>query len=110
MLRNIFLFIYLFLSFFIFKSCNPSKNSIRVKLNDIDSVIRVVIPSHNCGCNWHDRKSNLYLPPLFKNNNYIWQAILVKSIDSVDVINDSKKVLQQLIKLDSRFSSLSRFF
>ncbi len=91
-------------------SCNTSKNSIQIKLNDIDSAIRVVIPSHNCGCNWQDRKSNIYISPVFKKYGYVWQSISIKNIDSVDVNKDSKKVYEQLKKLDNKFANLKRFF
>jgi hypothetical protein len=96
--------------FLLVSSCNTTKNSIQIKLNDIDSAIRVVIPSHNCGCNWQERKSNINIPTIFKKYNYVWQAIFIKSLDSVDVDNDSKKVLQQLIKLDNRFADVKRLF
>jgi hypothetical protein len=91
-------------------SCNTSKNSIQIKLNDIDSAIRVVIPSHNCGCNWQEKKSYLYLTPVFKIYGFSWQAIFIKNIDSVNVLDDSKKVFQELVKLDSRYTSFKRFF
>jgi hypothetical protein len=104
------LFTFIIFFFVTISSCNTSKNSIQIKLNDIDSAIRVVIPSHNCGCNWQEKKSNIYMLPILKKYGYAWQAIFVKNLDSVDVIKDSKKVLQQLIKLDNRYADFKRFF
>lgn len=101
---------FIILFFVTISSCSTSKNIIQIKLNDIDSAIRIVIPSHNCGCNWQERKSNISIPTIFKKYNYVWQSIFIKSIDSVDLNNDSKKVLQQLVKLDSRFVDVKRFF
>jgi hypothetical protein len=101
---------FIILFFVTISSCSTSKNSIQIKLNDIDSAIRIVIPSHNCGCNWQERKSNISIPTIFTKYNYVWQAIFIKSLDSVDVNNDSKKVLQQLIKLDKRFADVKRLF
>jgi hypothetical protein len=110
MKKNNIVYALIFIICAILFSCSTSKNSIQIKLNDIDSAIRVVIPSHNCGCNWQERKSNLYMIPFFKEYGYSWHTIFVKSIDSVDVIKDSKKVFQELIKLDGRYNNFKRFF
>ncbi len=109
-MKNTLLIIFAFVAMLSTYSCNTSKNSIKIKLNDIDSAIRIAIPSHNCGCNWQDRKSNIYMLPILKKYGYAWQAIFVKNLDSIDVINDSKKVFEQLKNLDNRYADFKRFF
>jgi hypothetical protein len=94
----------------IFSSCFSNRNTIKIKLNDIDSVIRIAIPTHNCGCNWQERKSKMFYPTILKKYGYAWQNIYVKNTDSVNFLTDSKNVYQELKKLDSRFGGYSRFF
>ena len=110
MTKNNILFSLIIFFFVIISSCNTSKNSIQIRLNDIDSAIRIVIPSHNCGCNWEDKKSDLRIPTTFKKFGYAWSTIFIKNIDSIDVNKDSKKVWEQLVKLDSRYINFKRFF
>ena len=94
----------------IHSSCSSSKNYSIVKLNDIDSVIRIVNPDHNCGCNWGDKTYKLNTGGSFSENNFLWQSIYVKNIDSTDILNDSKKIRDQLQKFEPAFGRYNRFF
>jgi hypothetical protein len=90
-------------------SCSPAKHSATVKLNDLDSVIRMVNPNHNCGCNWGDKTIKLYTGGTFSKYDYFWQSNYVKNIDSIDILNDSKKIKDQILKLEPSFSEYNRF-
>lgn len=91
-------------------SCSISKNTMQIKLRDIDSTIRTVIPKHNCGCDWQEKKSKIYVSPILKTYGFVSQTIYVKTIDSIDLTNDSKKVFKALEKLDKRFTNQKRYF
>ncbi len=109
MVKNIIvLLLFLFVIFHV--SCSPSKHTATVKLNDIDSVIRIVNVNHNCGCNWGDRTHKLYTGGSFSNNNYFWQSIYVKNIDSFDVSNGSRKIKEKILQLEPAFNEYNRFF
>ncbi len=91
-------------------SCSTANYSASVRLNDIDSVIRIVNPYHNCGCNWGDKKYKLYTGGTFSKYNYFWQANYVKNIDSINILNDSKNIKDQILKLEPAFNEYNRFF
>lgn len=106
--NNCFLLVIIFVV--ILSSCATSKNITFVKLNDIDSVIRIVNPDHNCGCNWGNKTYKLNTGGSFSKNNFIWQSIYVKNIHSVDILIDSKKIQDELVKFEPAFSGYNRFF
>jgi len=91
-------------------SCSPAKYTSSVKLNDIDSVIRIINPNHNCGCNWEDKTFKIYAAGSFAKNSYFYNSVYIKNIDSFDILKDSKKIKDQLVKLDPAFKDYSRFF
>ena len=109
MKRNDFLLLLLIFTL-IFISCSSVKYTASVKLNDIDSVIRIINPTHNCGCNWGDKTYKIYTGKSFSKNNYFWQSNYVKSLDSVDILNDSKKIKDQILLLEPKLSQYNRFF
>ncbi len=110
-MRNDKIFIGLVFMYCVFVSaCNISKHTIALKLNDIDSTIRTIIPKHNCGCDWKEQKTNTFVSPILKTYGYLFQTIYVKTIDSIDLMNDSKKVYLALQKLDNRIGRQKRFF
>ena len=94
----------------VISSCNASKNLIQIKFSDLDSAIRTVIPSHHCGCTWKDEKTNIYAANMFKHHNFSAQSILVKSMDRINITEDSPRIYEQLKKLDKRYASFGRFF
>ena len=91
-------------------SCSPAKYTSSVKLNDIDSVIRLVNPNHNCGCNWGDKTFKIYTGGSFAKNSYFYNSVYLKNIDSFNILNESKKIKDQLLKLDAAFNEYHRFF
>ncbi len=94
----------------IYSSCSTSKNATAIKLNDIDSVIRIVNPDHNCGCNWGDKTFTPKTGGSFGQNNYFWQSVFVKSFDSINIFNQSNQIREQLVKLNPGFITYNRFF
>ena len=97
-----------FITFLI--SCSPAINRATVKINGIDSVIRTVNPNHNCGCNWGNKKYKLYTGGTFSKYNYFWLANYVKNTDSIDVLNDSQKIKNQLLKLEPEIKEINNFY
>jgi hypothetical protein len=110
MVKNTLLILVTILAVGLIYSCSPAMHTATVKLNDLDSVIRIVNPNHNCGCNWGDKKYKLYTGGTFSKYNYFWQANYVKHIDSIDILNDSKKIKDQILKLEPTFNEYNRFF
>ena len=109
MFKNI-VFLLFLLFIIIFISCSPAKHTATVKLNDIDSVIRIINFDHNCGCNWGDKTYKLNTGGSFSKNNYFWQSIYVKNIDSINILNESKKIKDEIVKLESTFNMYNSFF
>ncbi len=109
MVKNIIVLL-LVLFMIIHVSCSPAKHTATVKLNDIDSAIRTINPNHNCGCNWGDRTFKLYTGGTFSKYNYFWSTNYVKNIDSINILSDSKKIKEEIIKLDPNFNEYNRFF
>jgi hypothetical protein len=110
MTKNTFLVSFIILFCTTIYSCSISKNTMQIKLRDIDSTIRTVIPKHNCGCDWKEQKTNTFISPILKTYGYLFQTIYVKTIDSIDLMNDSKKVYLALQKLDNHIGRQKRFF
>ena len=94
----------------VISSCNASKNLIQIKFSDLDSAIRTLIPSHHCGCTWKDEKTNIITPKIFKEFGYVWHTVYVRNMDSINTSTDSKKVYEQLKKIDNKYTDFKRFF
>jgi hypothetical protein len=108
-MKHILLIYFTILAIGLIHSCSPAMHTATVKLNDLDSVIRMVNPNHNCGCNWGDKTYKLYTGGSFSKYNYFYDAVYLKSIDSFDILNDSKKIKDQILKLEPSFSEYNRF-
>jgi hypothetical protein len=93
---------------FLTTSCSFPKHTATVKINDLDSVIRIVNPNHNCKCNWGDKSFKLYSGGSFSKYSYFWQASHIQNVDSFDILNESKKIKDQIIKLEPTFNEYNR--
>lgn len=105
-----FILLFLFICIISF-SCSPTKNTFFIKLNDLDSVIKKTIPSHGCNCkwNWGDKKVELYNPN-FNNNMYGWASVFSSNMDTVEKVENSKKIFLDLINLNRNYDKYETFF
>jgi len=97
----------LILSLSCLPGCNTSKFSAR--LNDIDSVIRIASPAHNCGCDYGERTMSYPEPKSDNANLYFWQAVYITK-DEPDLTGQSKKIKAELVKLMPQLNKYRRLY
>jgi hypothetical protein len=110
MYKIFFNYLSFFILFFLLFSCKTSKNSFTVSRSAIDSTVKSVIQSHHKNCNCKDDLITYHTSKTFSKYSYGRQQVFIKNIDSININNDSKKVLQSLVKLEPRLVEMKRFF
>jgi hypothetical protein len=88
-------------------ACSTGKFT--AKINDMDSVIRIVNPDHNCGCDYGDKTMSYPLPKSDNANLYFWQAVYVKN-DEPEPLGQSKKIKAELVKLMPQLNRYRRIY
>ncbi|NOU39480.1 MAG: hypothetical protein HOO89_12270 [Ferruginibacter sp.] len=96
--------------FFLLFGCKTSNNTFTVSRNSIDSTVKNVIQSHHKNCNCKGDVSTYYNFKTFRKYSYSFQPVYIKNIDSVNIYDDSKKILKGLIQLDPHYGDFKRFF
>jgi hypothetical protein len=110
MYKIFFNYLSFFILFFLLFSCKTSNNTFTVSRSAIDSTVKSVIQSHHKNCNCKNDLVKYYNFKTFRKYSYATQQVFIKNIDSSNMENDSKNVLQSLVKLEPRFGDLKRFF
>ena len=98
-------------SFVVILACAPGCSTAKftAKINDIDSVIRIASPDHNCGCNYGERTMSYPEPKSDNANLYFWQAVYVTK-DEPDLTGQSKKVKAELVKFLPQLAKYRRVY
>ncbi len=100
----------LIIIFILLYSCKTSNNTFTVSRNSIDSTVKNIIQSHHKNCNCKGDVATYYNFKTFRKYSFAVQPVYIKDIDSVNIYDDSKKILIGLNQLDSHYGDFKRFF
>jgi putative hemolysin len=89
-------------------SCMAPKLSIPI--NDVDSVIRIVNPDHNCGCDYKGKTLKLPQPNKGKRNVYYWQTVYIKNYAGADLLQQAQKTKSELVRLIPELNYYRRIY
>jgi hypothetical protein len=81
-----------------------------VRYNDLDSVVRIVNPDHNCGCDYKDKSSKFYYSNNGKRNLYYWKTVYIKNPSEANLFQKAQKTRSELIKLVPELNNYRRFY
>jgi hypothetical protein len=101
----------LFLCFFVisFCGCALPKKVAEIPLNTVDSLVRNIVPQHNCGCNWDKKTTKLYEPGSFKNYSHFVLNVFITDSSTVDLLEQSKSIFKELKNYNVAFGNYARF-
>jgi hypothetical protein len=101
----------LFLGLFVisFWGCALPKKVAEIPLNTVDSLVRTIVPQHNCGCNWDKKTTKLYEPGSLKNYSSYVLNVFITDSSTVDLLEESKSIAKKLKNYNSAFSNYARF-
>lgn len=92
-----------------FYSCGSL--TVTVQQYAVDSVIRRVVPEHNCGCKDNGKTLKLLnIKNGVTNNNFYWQIVYVKKESGTDYAAQAVKIKKELIMLIPAVKNYKRIF
>ncbi len=109
MLKNLFITAGSILCLMCFYSCGSL--TVTVKQFAIDSVVRRVVPEHNCGCEDNGKTVKLLnVKNGGGNNNYYWQIVYLKKESKTDYAAQAIKIKKELTNLVPTINNYRRVF